>query len=409
MGNIVQEEVNMYRKLIAYGVLCLGCTNLHASGMAYDVGTGAQNPSDVWITNYTMDLQVPQQFINPVVGSSTYQDYAFVFIWPGFGSDAGRYNNSYPTQSDIVGGGVLQPVLTYSQQQPYPNPNNVRTNGWWISGQAVGYLPAVYSGFRPGSGRVGWTGGDVLPVNQGDILTIAMTLNPGQWTQSISNNTQKTSVLSWPFNMSEASSTLGQSQALLKAAQIANSPQQKQNAAQLFIENVLGPPINAATFSNIKIYTSIANPAFCQDMRFTSQNDYINANCTGAKYYPSTQFGQSYCQINQCIVYADPILILPGLQPGVSYSLSYDAGSGFTQCINSIQNKQSDNSLLLLFHGGSMQLFCDRDKPLGPVPKQIQSLKLTAPGGGTLQYNNIQFNAITGIYTMQLDASSAGT
>ncbi|MEI6805169.1 MAG: hypothetical protein WCK49_01515 [Myxococcaceae bacterium] len=379
----------LYFKSIVLLVFLFSGQRLHGSGMQYDVTAGLSDPASIWITNFTMDLQVPNQFKNTV------GPLGHVFIWPGLGTN-GFYNSGYPSGKDIVGGGVLQPVLTYGQL--WPNPNNAIVPGWWISGQAVEYQESVYKDFIVGTGEgVGWTGGNVLPVNQGDILHVGMTLKPGNWTQSISDATKGTSVPAWPFNLSETPALVGQSLAELSAAESGNAVQQKQNLAIIFIEDVLGPPVNAATFTNIKIYTNIPNPNFCADMMAESLTEYYHASCTGATYFPSQQYGQSYCLIKQCIVYADPVLILPGLDPTATYALSYDAGAGKTKCRASVSSTQSDNSLLIPYYEG---LGCDAQyhPTESPPVRAIKRIWLKA-ADYTVEYDSIQFDPATGLYT----------
>ncbi len=79
-------------------------------------------PEGYYFTHVQGALQVPEEF--PSTGT--------MFLWPGL-----QPGNSSNNGADVIGNGVLQPVLTYGNSCA-PNPTNVPTNGqWWISGQYV--------------------------------------------------------------------------------------------------------------------------------------------------------------------------------------------------------------------------------------------------------------------------------
>jgi hypothetical protein len=99
-----------------------------------------------------------------------------LFLWPGL----------QPLQMDMtVGYGVLQPVLAWGVSCAPGSPSGY--SGWWISGQYVGTTPGSWT-------NITCEGGDVMKVDVGDELDIAMTRGGTVWTQVITNKSNGKSV-----------------------------------------------------------------------------------------------------------------------------------------------------------------------------------------------------------------------
>lgn len=124
--------------------------------------------TDNEVLSVTTTLIVPS---NPQVKTGT------LFLWPGLQPLA---------EDDVIGYGVLQPVLTWGSSCA---PGSLRSNDtWWISGQYVGSPPGrMYI-------EINCEGGGVMKVKTGDKLDIEMVLNGTVWTQKVTNQSNGTSV-----------------------------------------------------------------------------------------------------------------------------------------------------------------------------------------------------------------------
>ena len=151
-----------------------------------------------------------------------------LFLWPGLQPFGRNY--------DVLGNGVLQPVLQYGPScTPYGTPNYYDT--WWITGMYVGEPDpsspnyAAYNGCHGGPG---------MAVGVGDVIREKFSLSGTVWTQTITDQKTATTV-SFAIDMLD----------------------QQQNTALFIIEGWGSKPVGDVIFLDTKVTLESSQPAAC--------------------------------------------------------------------------------------------------------------------------------------------------
>ena len=226
-----------------------------SSGRAYS-GVYLEIPTTNQITDLTTTMKVPAE---PSMSGT-------LFLWPGLQPRKDGMDFS------PVGYGVLQPVLTWG---PSCAPGNqpILYSTWWVSAQYVNTSGSV-------QGLTGCLGGDVMPVNVGDSLSIEISLNGTSWTQTITDAQSGRSV-----------------------SYVIDLKGQAQNDALFEIETYGQYPVGDVEFSNTSV--TFASPVDnCEFFDFGSSSSQVDRGDSDST--PSLSNGNHVCSIASIILH-DPV------------------------------------------------------------------------------------------------------